>query len=132
MLPKQRQVQNSTLRIQMPASTVSGLAIPPSIVAAGSADGSADDTLCVCVTKVVDGARITSGLTLSRNRVPAAPTIVDTTSAAMVRSISHQRKMLTSAMATETCVLDVHARRRCVGRHMSAQNWSYKLLEMGG
>lgn len=39
MLPKQRHVQNSTLRIQMPASTVSWLAIPPSIIA-GSAWGS--------------------------------------------------------------------------------------------
>lgn len=108
MLPKQRQLQNSTLSIHTPVSIVSLLARPPSAEAPSPcAVALASRALDSCA-----GAGIMSGLTPSRNTEPTRPTVADSRKPGLERSISHHSSGLTMASVAEICSVDDQASLR--------------------
>lgn len=96
IFPKQRQLQNSTLSIQTPVSTVSWLAKPP------NAKGSLSKPFEELRLGMPDGAGMISGLTPRRNIEPVRPTAADNTNPGLLRSISHHSSGLTNANVADT------------------------------
>lgn len=107
MFPKQTQLQNSTLSIQMPVSSVSWLASPPR--AMGSAYALSDSLRYV----KDEGVGITSGLMPSRTAEPATPTAIDSRKPGFDRSIRYHKNGLTSASVRETWRVEAHGSFRC-------------------
>jgi hypothetical protein len=107
MLPKQTQLQNNTLIIQMPVSTVSWLAMPPRVSSSASTPASGPTELFR--KGAVEGAGIISGFTPSRKRDPVMPTAVDRRKPGMDRSMSHHRRGLASARVADACSVESHA-----------------------
>ena len=124
MLPKQTQLQKSTLSIQTPVTMFScerGL---------GAEDVSKGaDSLSELVTVIIidEGAGIISGLTPSSRRVPAKENEAESTNPARERSISHQRRGLTRASVPEACSVDAQGSFRCVVM-VSGNNKKYSFL----
>lgn len=108
MLPKQTQLQNSTLSIHMPVSTVSCLASPPSISVA--APVASIDALRPAGPA---GVGIMSGLTPMSRREPTSPTAADRRKPGLERSMSHHNRGLTSASVTESCSVEAQGSLRC-------------------
>ena len=109
MFPKHTQLQNSTLTIQMPASSVAWLASPPS-TSGGSATRPALDSLRHCA--VDDGVGIMSGLMPSSTAEPVSPTAADSRKPGLERSMRYHRNGLTSASVSETWSVDAQGSLR--------------------
>lgn len=96
ILPKQRQLQNSTLSIHTPVSTVSCVAKPP------NARGSLLKGFEELRVGNPAGAGIISGSTPRRRIEPVKPTAADSTNPGLLRSMSHHKRGLTNANVADT------------------------------
>ncbi len=107
IFPKHTQLQNKTLMIHVPHSTVSFATKPPSTSFA----------IYVALLEAVwvddAGDGIISGFRLSRTVVPKTPTAAERRNPGLVRSIRYQRTGLTRASVSEAWKVDVHANLRC-------------------
>lgn len=116
MLPKHRQLQNSTLSIHTPVSIVWWwpASIPLRLV--GAASGAA---LLVPLrvfglpSRCRDGVGIMSGLMPRRSREPTRPTAAESTRPVLERSISHHRSGLARASVAEIWSVEDQASLRC-------------------
>jgi hypothetical protein len=107
IFPKQTQLQNKTLIIHVPHSTVSFATKPPKTsfaIYVALLDA-------IWVDDAGDG--IISGLRLSRTVVPKTPTAAERRKPGFVRSIRYQRTGLTRASVREAWRVDVHGNLRC-------------------
>ena len=104
MLPKQRQLQNSTLSIHTPVSMVwlwatsapgAAVAVVLPLAAAAAAAAAALRSICR------DGVGIMSGLMTRSRREPTRPTPADSRSPGLDRSMSHQSSGLARANVAE-------------------------------
>lgn len=115
MFPKHTQLQNSTLTIHTPISTVS----PSTGRGARLAVAAHDENELCAACHALDGAGITSGLTPSSSADPVSPTQVDSRKPGMLRSMSHHRSGFTRASVAETCSVEAHASLRCACQSVS-------------
>jgi hypothetical protein len=117
MLPKQTQLQKSTLPIQIPHSMVSGLTQFPTTpeplrpVALPTPPGAVVIWEAVCAAEAGDG--IISGFRERRTVVPDRPTRIDKINPGAERSIRYQRAGLTRARVREACSVDVQGSFLC-------------------
>lgn len=121
MLPRQTQQQNRTLEIQIPDSTVSGLANPPSKAAASLLPpwryGSA---VALCRSSKAEKAMASegvgsiSGWKPSNNADPAIPTDPAMSRPGADRSIRNQRTGFTRARVRDTCKVESHGSLRYI------------------
>lgn len=106
MLPKQTQLQNSTLSIHTPVSTVSCRASPPRVSKSSWEVALVTDAL---PNETAEGVGIISGLTPRRKAEPVRPTAAARTKPGLERSISHQRRGFTRASDRDTWRVDAQA-----------------------
>ena len=108
MFPKHTQLQNNTLSIHTPDSTVLFCArYPPrSTVSSSSSASAAADSLLRNRALVTEGVGIMAGFTPRRTTEPASPTAAERRKPALDRSMSHQSSGLTRAKVTETCKVE--------------------------
>lgn len=109
IFPKQTQLQNSTLSIQTPVSTVCWVAKPPSI-SKSSEPASAVMLRASCLA----GVGMISGLKPISNTEPVNPTKADSRNPGFERSMSHHRSGFTSANVIEICKVEDQASLRYV------------------
>jgi hypothetical protein len=104
MFPKQTQLQNNTLNIQTPLSTISFRASSPPRIMASSSPLPIDEESLVVRKKllVTEGVGIMAGLMPRRITEPARPTPAERRKPDLDRSMSHQRRGLTRARVIET------------------------------
>lgn len=105
MLPKQTQLQNRTLSIQIPVSIVFWLARPPNVRESETVSFRNDDA---------DGVGTISGSTPISTAEPIRPTAAESRKPGLERSIKYHKKGLTRASVSESCSVDAHGRRRCM------------------
>ena len=106
IFPKHTQLQNRTLSIQIPVSTVSWLAKPPSV--SGSAKDGAVPFRCRPSDEKPAGVGTICGFNPIKMAEPVKPTAAESRKPGFDRSIRYQRKGLTSARVRETCIVDAH------------------------
>jgi hypothetical protein len=106
--PKQTQLQNNTLRIQIPPSRLSVLMYALNLMPAdGEFEPVVDASWSVEFRREEVGDGIISGLERRRSVVPVAPTKLERRKPAVERSIMYQRTGLTRKSVRETWSVDV-------------------------
>ena len=109
-MPKQTQLQNSTLTIQIPVSTVLGPR--SSQTAPGSPVSEALPAHAPPSGDGNDGAGMMSGLMPRRSRLPASPTAAERRRPGFVPSTRYQRKGFARVRAVETWRVETHGSLR--------------------
>ena len=110
MFPKQTQLQNSTLAIQVPTPIVSFVILP-------SNPTSFDTLPALTLGDGVAGGGTISGLTPSITAVPARPTMVERRKPGFERSIRYHSTGLASASVRETWSVDCQGSFRYTVTH---------------